>query len=161
MPTKLPTIARNADLLIGLKVWQRTLSPNLIRPRSFRPPFNFRASTPTATGTGITLDWSTVRGADGYEIQRSSNGDFSTGYTIIVIYSGRQESHFDSLGATGTQRWYRIRATGGNALAKHSIKGAWSSVIKATSNDGTTTYDGTTDDAWSEGSGDRPPLEIY
>jgi len=137
----LPNITQTSDILQRLQTWRITLQ-NALRQnapaRQPQVPFNFQATN--ARG-GITLSWAAVPGADGYEIQSSSNGDFSTA-NIVVVGSQAQTSLFDSLGGPPTTRYYRIRSTAGTANAPHSVKGSWSASITHRSID--TTDTGTT-----------------
>lgn len=147
----LPTINNVVDLQRALKSWQTKLNPLLNRATTPHAPWNFRASRQRG---GILLQWAAIAGADadGYQILRSDNGDFSAAITISIT-SVLQNSYFDSLGGTagGTgpiQKWYRIRATNGTDAAPHSVLGILSGVVTTTSIDPTdittgssTTYD--------------------
>lgn len=161
----LPTITSYADMLQKLEAWRQVLTPSAsstpITPRS---PFNFSAQGGVAGTTGILLTWERVPHADGYEIQSSPNGDFSSVGVSVAIDNGSQTSYFDSLGVASTQRYYRIRATNGTIAQPHTVKGTLTAPINATSGSGVTSYDnvsnGSGHGAWnppggSGGSGGR------
>jgi hypothetical protein len=137
----LPGINSLQELLPALKIWQQSLTPVISAPVPPRSPFSFSANGGAAGATGITLNWEVVRGADGYEVQSSTNGDFSAAPIIAALQSVVATSFFDSTVVTNIKRYYRMRATNGSHAAPHSIKGAWTAVISATSGSGTTTFD--------------------
>jgi hypothetical protein len=141
--SSLPIISSLEQLLPTLKIWQQTLNPLTNTPVPPRPPFNLRATGGASGATGITLNWELVTGADGYEIQSSSTGDFSNASIIATLTNIASTSWFDSTTVTSVKKYYRIRATIGTTNAPHSIKGAWSASISNTSGSGTTTYDQT------------------
>jgi hypothetical protein len=140
---QLPTINSLEQLLPNLKLWQQTINPTLNLPTVPRSPFNFRASGGAVGSTGVALSWEVVKGADGYEIQSSTNGDFSTAPVIATLTTNLAMSWFDSTVITSVKRWYRIRSTNGTTRAPHYLKGIWSAPIIATSGSNTTTYDQT------------------
>lgn len=113
------------------------LKRNNVQPVQPRPPFNLRVKGAT---TGNAVSWETVPGADGYELQASSNGDFST---APLISSGAATAYTDVVGS-GTKKWYRVRSTSGTPSQPNLIKGNWSAPVISTSNSGTTSYDQTT-----------------
>lgn len=135
----LPTIRSPQDFIREVKKWQTKLNPLVTSPRTPPAPFNFAG---TRARGGITLAWAQVNGADGYEILRSDNGDFSNP-TIIPIRNPAQTSYFDAFttaGGTGTvTKWYRIRATNGTFSQPGSAKGVLSGIVKQTSIDPTDT----------------------
>jgi hypothetical protein len=137
----LPTINSLESLLPMLKIWQQTINPAISVPPIPRSPFNFRAMG-GATGTiGIALSWEQVAGADGYQIQSSPTGDFSTAPIVATLSSISATSFFDNTIVTGVKRWYRIRSTSGTIANPQSVQGTWTAPIYATSGSGTTTYD--------------------
>jgi len=155
---QLPVINSLEQLLPSLKVWQQALNPTLNLPVAPRTPFNLRATGGAAGATGITLNWDIVKGADGYEIQSSSNGDFSTAAIVATLTNGAATSWFDNTQVTSVKRWYRIRATNGTTQSPHYVKGPWSAPINNTSGSATTVYDqtsgtsGASQNGWNRGS---------
>lgn len=150
--SSLPVISSLEQLLPALKIWQQAINPVINTPVAPRAPFNFHAVGGAAGATGITLNWESVKGADGYEIQSSTTGDFSTAPIIATLTNLASTSFFDSTAITSVKKWYRIRSTTGTTNSPHSIKGIWSSPIFNTSGSGTTSYDQTTGGGgWSGG----------
>ena len=146
---KLPTITGWSQLLPYLKLQQQSIDPILRRVAQPKVPWNFRV---TKKRNGLLLDWSTVKGADGYELLRSNTADFESPVEI-PIRNWNQNSYFDSLGGSATTRYYKIRATAGTLSAPFAVKGPTSGIVTDTSIDSTdtttqeaTTYDTTTDD---------------
>lgn len=152
----LPTLLNASDLIQTLKKWQTQLNPLLTTPRTPQAPWNFSA---TRARGGIQLQWAALSNlnADGYQILRSDNGDFSNP-TIFSILGSQVASYFDSLpataGATTTiQKWYHIRATNGTQANPQSVLGVLSGIVTTTSIDptdtttpATITYDQSTTD---------------
>lgn len=142
----IPSVAR-AHLAQLLPV----LKPIAVRPVPPRTPWNFRA---TANSSGNALSWESVPGADGYELQMTTNGDFSTASTV---FAGAATTFTDAV-ASGTKRWYRVRPFA-RTRQDEIVPGTWSAPLISTSGSGTTTYDQTTHTAaWQ--SGRRPPSAI-
>ena len=139
----LPTITSLEQMLPALKIWQQKLNSVLNSPVAPHAPFNFAASGGATGATGITLSWAIVKGADGYELQFSTNGNFSTAAIIGILGRIDATSFFDSTTVTSVKRYYRVRATAGTKNQPHSVKGAWSAPISVTSGSGATTYDST------------------
>jgi len=136
----LPTITTLQALLPSLKIWQQKIQPALGNVPVPRCPFNFRASGgPTGT-TFVVLNWEQVSGTDGYEIQASSTGDFSTATTIATFKSPVATAYVDSTVTTGVQKWYRIRSTAGTLAKPQSVTSVWSAPVSNTSGSGTTSY---------------------
>ena len=150
----LPYISRADDLYRSLELWRQQIQRSLNRPPNLKAPLNFRASAPTTTPSSILLEWASVRGADGYEIQRSDNGDFAAGaYKSFFIDNGKQTAYLDNVGASGVTRYYRILALSGTIQEPHSRRGIPSAVIQPTSSSGGTSYDGGTNDGWNKRGG--------
>jgi hypothetical protein len=139
MPRNLPTIPGSPHF----KIWARTLAPNVQGALAKKAPWQFKAEGKT---DGILLTWATVVGADGYEIWRSEDADFSTGVTVIPIPQQRQDSYFDALGATSIQRSYKILSTSGTLAKPHTVRGPLSGIVTETSGSGTSASDTTTTD---------------
>lgn len=139
--SSLPTINSLDQAVSQLKVWQQSLNQVVSIPKAPRTPFNFQAAGAAAGVTGIPLSWEQVSGADGYEIQMSQTGDFSSAGIIATLPSPAATSYFDNTISTGAKRYYRIRATSGTTNQPQSVKGIWSAPITQTSGSPTTTYD--------------------
>lgn len=148
----LPIISREKDIIQGLWKWRKELKNSTRLVSRLRAVFNFRASGSTTLTTTILLEWEPLRGADGYIIERSDNGNFANPLRFPVIKGQAAASFPDNVGATGQTRYYRIIATSGTAQNPHSVEGIPSSVISAITNSATTSYDSGSDDAWSTGS---------
>jgi hypothetical protein len=121
------------------------LKPIAILPLPPRAPFNLRA---LGGSSGNTLSWEDIPGADGYELQMSTNGDFSSATTIS---SGTSTSFTDVTHSAGTKRWYRLR---GFVRTRQTdvVPGPWSAPIVSTSGSNVTTYDQVTHTpAWQAG----------
>ena len=148
----LPFISRSDDLYRSLEIWRQQIQRSLNRAIRLKAPLNLRASSPTTTPSSNLIEWVAVRGADGYEIQRSDNGNFDTGaYKSTFVDNGKQTAFLDEVGASAITRYYRILALGGTVQEPHSRRGIPSAVIVATSNSGGTNYDGGTNDDWNRG----------
>jgi hypothetical protein len=95
----LPSIFKNhlAQLLPVLK-------PIAVQQVPPRTPFNLRV---TGGAAGNALAWENVPAADGYEVQMSETGDFSSAPTV---FSGNATAFADVHTTIGTKRWYRIRS---------------------------------------------------
>lgn len=137
----LPLPTSLEELLPILKIWQQAINPVVAAPLPPRSPFNFHAIGGAAGATGITLRWEPVAKADGYEIQSTTNGDFSTAITIATLSSSVATGFFDSTIVTGVKRYYRIRSTSGTLAMPQSVKGIWTAPIIAASGSGVTVYD--------------------
>jgi hypothetical protein len=139
-------MARNLPTIPGspyFKIWARSLAPSVQGARAKKAPWQFKADGKT---DGILLTWATVMGADGYEIWKSEDADFSTAVTIIPIPQQQQNSYFDALGATSIQRFYKIRSTSGTLAKPHTLRGPLSGIVTETSGSGTSATDTTTTD---------------
>jgi len=139
-------MARNLPTIPGsphFKIWARTLAPTFQESLAKKAPWQFKAEGKT---DGILLTWTTVIGADGYEIWRSGDEDFSTGVTIIPVPQQQQDSYFDALGATAIKRSYKIRSTSGTIARPHAVQGPLSGIVTETSGSGTSASDTTLND---------------
>lgn len=135
-PRSLPTATPSTDINQTLANWQTQLNP-LVQNSSPQPtPQNFGI---TNSRGGLTLAWSPVSGADGYEILRSLNGSFTDDLQIIPVKNSNQSSYFDSLGGNSQTAHYRIRTTSGTASNPQSQRGPESGVVKHTSIDASDT----------------------
>lgn len=144
-------MARNLPTIPGsphFKIWARSLAPSVQGALAKKAPWQFSAEGKT---DGILLTWATVAGADGYEIWKSDDADFSTGVTIIPIPQQRQDSYFDALGATSVTRSYKILSTSGTIAKPHTIRGPLSGIVTETSGSGTSVSDTTTTDRTQSG----------
>jgi hypothetical protein len=119
------------------------LLPSVKSPVAKKAPWQFKAEGKT---DGILLTWAAVVGADGYEIVKSEDTDFSTAVTIIPIPQQQQNSYFDALGAASVDRSYKIRSTSGTIAKPHTVRGPLSGIVTETSGSGTSVTDTTTTD---------------
>lgn len=113
--------------------WQQNLKQNLIVPLPAPVPANFTVKSQQG---GNYLSWTQMKGADGYEIDKSVTGDFATVLQTISITGGQNVAFFDPIqtasGATPTKYYYRIRSTAGTSTQPQISKGKSSAVISAT-----------------------------
>jgi hypothetical protein len=146
----IPTISS----LPELAQWRHALKNSIKSVAAPMIPWNFQV---TSKQGGNFLTWTSVKGADGYEVDVSTTGDFSTNITTIPLRSSVQTSYFDSVptaqGGAPATRWYQVRATSGTVSQPHSVKGLNSGVISSnaiapndTTTASTTGSDGTTND---------------
>jgi len=142
MPS-LPTIVNLERAVPTLKLWQQQLNQGISSPQPPRTPFNFHASGGASGSRSITLNWETISGADGYQIQMSATGDFSSAPIIATISNTAATSWSDDTVVTSVKRWYRIRSTAGTSFQPQSVQGIWSAPIISTSGNNATTYDQT------------------
>ncbi len=139
-------MARNLPTIPGsphFKIWERSLAPSVKNPVAKKSPWQFKAEGKT---DGILLTWATVDGADGYEIVKSEDTDFSAVVTVIPILQQQQNSYFDALGAASVTRSYKIRSTSGTIAKPHTVRGPLSGIVTETSGSGTSATDTTTTD---------------
>lgn len=146
----LPAIESNDQIISTLRLWRQQLNPVVNQPSRRRTPFNFRASS-VAGALGILLSWENVRGADGYTIYYSANGDFSARSVLITLKDSAQISYFDNIGTSGVKRYYRIASTAGTVNQPQSVIGIQSATISQTTGSGTTSYDNTSHTSGSGG----------
>jgi len=131
-PRSLPTSTPTVDINQTLSNWQTQLRPLVQNVAPQATPQNFSV---TNSRGGVTLNWSPVAGADGYEILRSLNGSFSDDLQIISVNNPNQSSYFDSLGGNAQTASYRIRTTSGTGSNPQSARGPESGPVKHTSID--------------------------
>lgn len=105
-------------------------------------PWNF---TVVNKQGGNYLTWQLVKGADGYRIDISTNGDFSTGVQTVTLKGQANTAYFDTVPTSGgtapAARQYRVRATSGTINEPQKVDGINSGVIASTAiapNDTTT-----------------------
>lgn len=155
----LPTITDASQLPQYLKVWQTELAPLLKKALVPRIPWNFAI---TSKQGGNYATWQGVAEADGYILDISTTGDFSTGAITVPLLGQNNTAYFDNVptagGAAPAIRYYRVRATAGTTANPQSVSGRPSQVISSTAiapNDtvtaSTTTRDTTTAQASSTG----------
>lgn len=144
-------MARNLPTIPGsphFKIWARSLASSVQGVLAQKAPWLFKAEGKT---DGILLTWAVVVGADGYEIWKSEDADFSAFVTIIPINQQQQDSYFDALGATSVTRSYKIRSTSGTVAKPHTARGPLSGIVTETSGSGTSAFDTTTTDSTQSG----------
>lgn len=135
-PRSLPTVTPTQNINETLANWATQLTPLIQNVAPQATPQNFGI---TNSRGGLTLNWSPVAGADGYEILRSLNGSFTDDLQIIPVKNANQSSYFDSLGGNSTTAHYRIRTTSGTAANPQSQRGPESGPIRHTSIDASDT----------------------
>jgi hypothetical protein len=135
-PRSLPTPTGTQDLASTLASWQSQLNPTLKNAAPQPTPVNFKV---TSSRGGLTLAWSPVSGADGYEILKSQNGSFTDDLQVIPVVGGKFSSYFDSTGGNALTAHYRIRTTSGTAQNPQSQRGPESGVVSHTSIDSSDT----------------------
>jgi len=117
----------------GLAQWQAGLRQTLFSPTSPPIPANFAVASKQG---GNYLTWSAVKGADGYQVQVSANGDFATILTAYLLPGNNANAYFDTVptaaGAAPTIRYYRVAATAGTVKNPQSVLGKPTSVLSST-----------------------------
>lgn len=152
------------NTLPGLQQWQQALQSATKGVLTPRIPWNF---TVTSKQGGNYLTWQSVSGADGYIVDISQNGDFSTGIISINLPGNNNTAYFDTVptaaGATPAIRYYRVRATAGTVQQPQSVQGLTTGVISSTAippnnttTASTTTMDTTTNDQTQTGTQTGP-----
>jgi hypothetical protein len=119
------------------QAWQRALNRAVKKPLTCAPPSNF---TVTSKQGGNYLQWAAMRRpgneADGYRVEISTTGDFSTGVTSVTLKGNANTAYFDNVptaqGATPAKRFYRVSATTGTQSEPQSVVGKPSGVIAST-----------------------------
>lgn len=129
--------------LPGLEQWRQALNTVVKGVLAPRIPWNFQVTNKQG---GNYLTWQEVSGADGYVVEVSTNGDFSTGTTQVKLHGNANVAYFDSVPTSGgvspAIRYYRIWATAGTTTEPQSVNGLPTGVISSTAiapNDTTTT----------------------
>lgn len=123
----LPTVSRDTDLLPALKVWQRTLGVGVKSVKVPTIPFNFAAQGKVG---GVQLSWAKSSDATGYELTWSESSDLSSAPSISIS-GGNQTTFFDSIGASGVTRFYKLRAV--NSNGKKTARSAYTGLVSSTS----------------------------
>lgn len=147
--------------LPGLDQWRNALQNSVKGVATPRVPWNF---TVVNKQGGNYLTWQAVPNADGYIVDVSTNGDFSTGATSVNLAGNANTAYFDTVptsnGATPGIRYYRVRATSGTAQQPQLVSGISTGVVSSTAlapNDTTTspttTRDTSTNDGTQAGTG--------
>lgn len=117
----------------ALTQWRAKLNNTLKRPFAPKIPWNFAVASKQG---GNLLTWASVAGADGYEIDKSTTGDFSSNFTTVQLPAQQQSSYFDASptaqGATPVKMFYRMRATAGTLAQPQSVKGKDTGVLSST-----------------------------
>lgn len=138
----------------GLVQWRNALTASTATVAPPRIPWNFAVASQQG---GNYLTWQQVKTADGYIVDISTSGDFSTGVTSVSLPGNQNTAYFDTTptasGATPAARYYRVRATAGTTQQPQSVSGQVSGVISSTAippnnttTPSTTTLDTTTSD---------------
>lgn len=145
----------------GLAQWRQALQNSTKSVATPRIPWNFQVANKQG---GNYLTWQSVSGADGYVVDISSSGDFSTGVTSITLPGNDNTAYFHTVptaqGATPAVMYYRIRATAGTTNQPQSVQGLNTGVISSqaiapndTTTASTTGLDVTTTDGTQTGTG--------
>ena len=135
-PRSLPTVAPNQNINETLATWQSQLNPGVANAAPQATPSNFAVTNGRG---GLSLSWSPVAGADGYEILKSQNGSFADDLQVIPVNNASQSNFFDSMGGNAQSASYRIRTTSGTASNPQSQRGPESGVVSHTSIDASDT----------------------
>jgi hypothetical protein len=143
------------NIVPGLTQWRQVLNKSVKSVPSPKVPWNFQVANKQG---GNYLTWQTVSGADGYIVEISTNGDFSTGVDAKQLPGNNNISYFDTVptssGASPAIRYYRVRATAGTTNQPQSVQGNASGAISSTAiapNDSTTASTTTTDTTTTDG----------
>lgn len=145
----------------GIQQWQQVLKTVNSSPQTPKIPWQFTVKNQQG---GNYLTWQVVAGADGYIVDISANGDFSTTLSSINLPGINNITYFDTAptanGVAPTIRYYRVRATAGTTNQPQSVLGLTTGVVSSTAiapNDTTTTpstrLDTTTTDKHQAGTG--------
>lgn len=145
----------------GIQQWQQVLKTVNASPQTPKIPWQFKVKNQQG---GNYLTWQAVTGADGYIVDISANGDFSTTLSSKNLLGNNNITLFDSIptsnGATPAIRYYRVRATAGTVSQPQSVSGLPTGVLSSTAiapNDTTTSpttsSDSTTSDRHQAGTG--------
>lgn len=117
----------------ALAQWQAGLRQTL--KTAIAPPVVANFSVASKQG-GNYLTWAVMKAADGYQVEISSAGDFSTLLTSIQLPGNSSTAYFDtvptSAGGAPAIRYYRVRATAGTTKAPQSVLGKPTSVLSST-----------------------------
>lgn len=118
--------------LPGIEEWRQSLKQTVKNVSTPKVPWNFTVSSKQG---GNYLSWQIVVGADGYIVEISSTGDFSTGVDAKQLPGNENISYFDTVptsgGATPSIRYYRVRATAGTVNRPQSVQGIATVVISS------------------------------
>lgn len=140
-PKALPTIMTPAQMPQLLKTWQKKLAPGqrsgVAAPAA---PANFTAA---AQYGGVLLTWNPAPGSsvDGYILQKSYTGDFSTNTITIPLTDPQANSYFDPQNAGhSVMVFYRLMATAGSEKNPHSVIGESTATLSAQSLNSTTGF---------------------
>ena len=141
----IPTISNLSDPAQQILL-QRALLKATKTPVTPPVPLNFAV---TSKQGGNYLTWLAMNKpgnpADGYIVEISTNGDFSTGTTAVTLKGAENSAYFDTVptaqGAAPAIRYYRVHCTAGTISQPQSVTGRASGVISSTAispNDTTT-----------------------
>lgn len=140
MPKSIPTISSIPEL----QQWRQAVKSSLVKIPVPKIPWNF--SVVSKQG-GNYLSWQVVKGADGYIVDVSPTGDFSsaTVFSSVKLRGNQNITYFHTVptvqGAAPVKQFYRVRATSGSTQQPQAVEGLNSGVISSTAiapNDTTT-----------------------
>lgn len=113
--------------------WQAGLRATLKVPAATPVPANFAIASKQG---GNYLTWAQINGADGYEVEISTDGNFETVLQRVLLPGVTATAYFDTVptdsGTTPTKRYYRVRSTSGTKKAPQSVFGRPTSVLGST-----------------------------
>jgi len=139
----------------GLAQWRQALQNSVKSVATPKIPWNFAVQNKQG---GNYLTWQSVSGADGYIVDVSTSGDFSSGTTSVTLQGNANTAYFDTVptaqGATPALRYYRVRATAGTTNQPQSVQGVASGVVSSQAippNDTTTASTTTLDTSTTDG----------
>lgn len=141
----IPTISNLSDPA-QQHILQRALIKATKTPVAPPIPLNFQVTNKQG---GNYLTWMAMNRpgnpADGYIVEISTNGDFSTGAIAVTLKGAENSAYFDTVptaqGAAPAIRYYRVHCTAGTISQPQSVTGRSSGVISSTAispNDTTT-----------------------
>jgi len=149
----------------GIEEWRQSLKQTVKTVATPKVPWNFAVANKQG---GNYLTWQLVEGADGYIVEISTTGDFSTGVDAKQLPGNENISYFDTVptsgGAAPPIRYYRVRATAGTVNQPQSVQGIATGVISSTAiapNDNVTTSTTTRDITTTDGTQAKTGIGDY
>lgn len=82
-------------------------------------PPNWLISQSGGPGSAVEFNWDAVVGADGYELERADDEDFTT--NVVQLYNGATNSYTETPPPTPGFYWYRLRTLAGGLASKWSV----------------------------------------
>lgn len=126
----IPTLTNFSELQQYLATTRVGLGQVLRKPSPPNVVFNLAVSSQQG---GNYLTWSQTKGADGYIVEISTNGDFSDILTSTSLDGIDATAYFDAVptatGSAPPKRYYRVRATSGTQTSPRTIVGKASGAV--------------------------------